>query len=138
MKKILIPLLVLVLICIGLAAAAEENEAIRLEVNTRKLQVYDRGTAMAAELTGGTAQEEDLPVLVIPVKKTCQMQVTVTPKTLKNKKVTLGEHPADDCQRAGSGSEGAIPCGGDPAGETYLRDRIPEERRGGRNNNPDA
>ena len=71
MKKILIPLLVLVLICIGLAAAAEENEAIRLEVNTRKLQVFDRGTAMAAELTG------------------CQMQVTVTPKTLKNKKVTL-------------------------------------------------
>ena len=89
MKKILIPLLVLALICIGLAAAAEENEAIRLEVNTRKLQVYDRGTAMAAELTGGTAQEEELSVLVIPVKKTCQMQVTVTPKTLKNKKVTL-------------------------------------------------
>ena len=89
MKKILIPLLVLALICIGLAAAAEENEAIRLEVNTRKLQVYDRGTAMTAELTGGTAQEEELSVLVIPVKKTCQMQVTVTPKTLKNKKVTL-------------------------------------------------
>ena len=39
MKKILIPLLVLALICIGLVAAAEENEAIRLEVNTRKLQV---------------------------------------------------------------------------------------------------
>ena len=57
MKKILIPLLVLALICIGLVAAAEENEAIRLEVNTRRLQVYDRGTAMAAELTGGTAQE---------------------------------------------------------------------------------
>ena len=57
MKKILIPLLVLALICIGLAAAAEGNETIRVEVNTRKLQVYDGGTSMAAELTGGTAQE---------------------------------------------------------------------------------
>ena len=40
MKKILLPLLVLALLCMSMAALSEGDEAITLEVNTAKLPVY--------------------------------------------------------------------------------------------------
>ena len=90
MRKILIPLLVLVLFCIGVTALAEGDEAIRLEVNTARLPVYAADDPYPAELGLAVQYEEKaLPVLVLPLKKTLQPQVTVMPKTVKNKKVTL-------------------------------------------------
>ena len=41
MKKILIPLLVLVVLCVSLAALAEGNEAVTVELNTTRLPVYE-------------------------------------------------------------------------------------------------
>ena len=89
MKKILIPLLVLALICVGLTAAAEGNDAITLEVKTQKLPVYESGDPSLNGLLSEAAQGDALPVLVIPTKKAYQLQVTILPKTVKNKKVTL-------------------------------------------------
>ena len=90
MKKILIPLLVLALFCMGVTALAEGNEAITLEMNTARLPVYDADDPYPEKL-GLAAQEGEnaLPVLVLPLNKSLQPQVTVMPKTVKNKKVTL-------------------------------------------------
>jgi len=90
MRKILIPLLVLALFCVGICALAEGNEAISLEVRTGKLPVYasDDPAAAGLGLSAGAAGE-NLPVLVLAVKKNVQLQTVVTPKTEKNKKVTL-------------------------------------------------
>lgn len=85
MKKILIPLLVLAMLCVSLAALAEE-ETVSLGLNTAKLPVY---AADDPYLSGLTAGGDGLPVIVLSVKKSLQLQVTVTPKTVKNKKVTL-------------------------------------------------
>ena len=92
MKKILIPLLVLLLICTGLSAGAEGNEELRLEVNTAKLPVYESSDPFLNGLV--SENTEELPVLVIPVKKTFRIPVSVMPKSVKNKKVTLtAENP---------------------------------------------
>ena len=86
MKKILVPLLALMLLCVCFGAPAEGQEAITLELNTTKLQVY---TADDPYLNGLTDPAGTLPVLVLPVKKSWQLQVTVLPKTLKNKKFMM-------------------------------------------------
>lgn len=89
MRKILIPLLVLMLLCVSVAALADGND-IKLELNTVKLPVYEADDPYLAELGMTEQPEEDvLPVMVLPVRKTLKLQVTVTPKTVKNKKFTL-------------------------------------------------
>ncbi len=89
MRKILIPLLVLMLLCVSAAALADGND-IKLELNTTKLPVYEADDPYLAELGMAEQPEEDvLPVMVLPVRKTLKLQVTVTPKTVKNKKFTL-------------------------------------------------
>ena len=90
MKKILIPLLVLALLCVSLCALAEGTEAVGLEVKTEKLPMYASDDPVPAELgLSAQAAEENLPVLVLAVKKSLQLQTVITPKTEKNKKVTL-------------------------------------------------
>ena len=94
MKRILIALMVIAALCVGMAAAAEGNDAVTLEVNEAKLPVYAADDPYPAELGLLVAEgEAELPVLAVPMKKTVQLQVTVLPKTVKNKKVTL---TADD------------------------------------------
>ena len=84
MKKILISLLVLALLCVSTAAPAEET--IKLELNTAKLQVYN---ADSPYLNGLTENEDGLKVIVISARKSVQLQVDVQPRTVKNRKVTL-------------------------------------------------
>ena len=85
MKKILVPLLVLMLLCLSMTALAEGGDAITLELNTSKLPVYAAGDPYLEGLT----EQTDLPVLVMPVKKAYQLTVKVLPQTVKNKKITL-------------------------------------------------
>lgn len=91
MKKILLPLLVLALLCMSMAALSEGDEAITLEVNTAKLPVYAADDPYTAGFMGNPelTEENKLPVLLLPVKKSLQMQVTVKPGTVKNKKTVL-------------------------------------------------
>ena len=84
MKRFLIPLLVLALLCVGLSALAEED-AITLELNTSRLPLYDAGDPYLSGLT----EQTDLPVLVLPVKRSWQLSVKVQPQTVKNKQFTL-------------------------------------------------
>ena len=87
MKKGILLLLALALLCMGITALAEESEAVKLEVNTANLPVYEAGDPY---LTGFVAEgDSTLPVLLLPVKKSLQLRVNVSPKTVKNKNVTL-------------------------------------------------
>jgi len=104
MKKILIPLLVLVMLCVSLTALAE-GEAVTLELNTAKLAVYNPGDPALEGLTS----EESLPVIVVHTKKSVTLQVNVTPRTVRNKKVTLTVDNEEAVQVKGNGLSGKKP-----------------------------
>ena len=99
MKRILIPLLVLALLCVCAAAPAEGN-TVTLELNTAKLQAYAAGDPF---LDGLTAEGNTLPVIVMNVNRSIYPQVTVLPKTVRNKKVTLSVDNGDVIRVKGSG-----------------------------------
>ena len=105
MKRILLPLLVLALLCVSVAALAEGGDAITLELNAAKLPLYAAGDPALNGLT----EQTDLPVLVVPVKKACQLQVSVQPKTLKNRKVTLSVDNTDVVRVKANTITGAVP-----------------------------
>ena len=89
MKKILVPLLVLVLLCVSLAALAEGNEEITVELNTTRLPVYEANDPGVDLFRAEGAEENTLPVLLVPLKKNLELRVTVMPKDLKNRKSIL-------------------------------------------------
>ena len=96
MRKILIPLLILAMTFMCLGCFAESTENVSLELNTAKLTLYEANDPYLTVLRGGAEQTEDsLPVLVIPTKRNLQLQITVLPRTLKNKKVTLTAEDGD-------------------------------------------
>ena len=87
MKRILVLLLALALLCESAFVLAEEGGAVTLELNTARLPVYAADDPFLSDL--GAQSDSVLPVLLISVKKSCQLQVTVQPRTVKNKKFTL-------------------------------------------------
>ncbi len=89
MKRILVPLLVLVMLCVSLAALAEGDEAITVELNTAKLPVYEADDPIVELFRAEGAEENTLPVLLVPLKKNLELRVTVMPKDLKNRKSVL-------------------------------------------------
>lgn len=87
MKKMLSLLLALMMLFVSVTALAEGGGTVKLELNTAKLQVY---AANSPKLEGlKIAEDNTLPVIVLSARKSVQLQVNVTPKTVKNKKVTL-------------------------------------------------
>ena len=112
MKKILIPLLTLMLLCMSMGVLAEgQDETVTVELNTANLPVY---AADDPYLDGMTDPAGKLPVIVLPMKKTLQLKVTVGPKTLKNKKTALTVDDTEIVQVKGTGVTGK------KAGETVL------------------
>lgn len=112
MKKILIPLLALMLLFMSMGVLAEgQDEAVTVELNTANLPVY---AADDPYLDGMTDPAGGLPVIVLPVKKTLQLRVTVGPKTLKNRKSVLSVDDAEIVQVRENGVTGK------KAGETVL------------------
>ena len=109
MKKILLPLLVLVLLCVSMAALAEEKETITLELNAVKLPVYPADDPYPAGFRSEQAEENTLPVLLLPVKKSLQLQVTVQPRTVKNKKTVLSVDNEEFVQIRGNALNGLKP-----------------------------
>ena len=89
MKKILVPLLVLAMLMISMAALAEGNEAITVELNTARLPVYEANDPCVDLFRAEGAEENTLPVLLVPLKKNLELRVTVMPKDLKNRKSVL-------------------------------------------------
>ena len=111
MKKMLGLLLALAMLCVGFAALAEESEAVTLELNAAKLPVY---AADDPYLSGLTSADDGLPVIVLAVKKSLQLQVNVMPKTTRNKKVELAVDNDEVVRVKGNAVAGLTP------GETVL------------------
>lgn len=86
------------------------RKAETVEVNTSKLPVYDPGDPFVAGLISAT----EYPVLVVPVKKTLNFQVTVTPRDATNKNVVLTSADDSVIRIRGTGITGL------QAGETDL------------------
>ena len=112
MKRILVPLmLVLAVLCTGLSGGAE-GTGLTLEVNTAKLPLYDAADPILAGLV--STEAEGLPVLLIQAKKSQELHATVLPKTAKNRKVKLSA--GDDTVIRVNGNK----ITGLKAGETIL------------------
>lgn len=88
MKRILVPLLALALLCACAAAFAEGEEAVTLELNTRQLPVYAADDPALAGLLSEDGDSQ-LPVLVVPVKERYDLQVTILPEKVRNKRYEL-------------------------------------------------
>ncbi len=117
MKRIWVPLiLMLALVCACLPALADESGEITLEVNTEKLAVYEAADPLLAGLLaeGDAEGEQPLPVLVLPVKKSLNIQVTVKPRNLKNRKVDFSVDNEEVVRVKGTALQGLA------AGETVL------------------
>ena len=99
MKKILIPLLVLMMLCMSLPALAEGGEAITLELNTARLPYYAPDDP---SLAGLEAEGNTLPVILLSAKKTIALQIQVQPKTVRNKKVVLSVDNEDIVRARGN------------------------------------
>ncbi len=111
MKKMLSLLLALAVLCMSMAALAEEGEKVTLELNAAKLPVY---AADDPYLNGLTSAGDGLPVIVLAVKKSLSLQVNVLPKTTRNKKVDLAVDNEAVVRVKGNAVAGLAP------GETVL------------------
>ena len=114
-KRILVLLLALALLTAGMPALAGAEEGVTVEVNTSKLPVYAADDACLAGLLAAEAgEDETLPVLVLPVKKSYTINASVQPRDLRNRKVALSV--ADETVVAVRGTS----ITGKQAGETVL------------------
>ena len=111
MKKMLSLLLALAVLCMSIAALAEEGEKVTLELNAARLPVY---AADDPYLNGLTSAGDGLPVIVLAVKKSLSLQVNVLPKTTRNKKVDLAVDNEEVVRAKGNAVAGLAP------GETVL------------------
>ena len=81
MKKLLIPLLVLIALCLCAAALTEGEAAVTLELRKDKLPVYsadDPYTGLFTVQTGDADPALSSDIFIIPVKKSYTLPVTVT------------------------------------------------------------
>ena len=87
MKRILILLTALMLLCVGAAAAAGESADVTLEVRSERLPLHAADDPFLEGLV--STEGNTLPVLVLPMQKTLTIQTVVGPTTLKDRRVTL-------------------------------------------------
>lgn len=111
MKKILVLLLAMAMLLTSVAVLAEGSDAITMELKTAKLPLY---AADDPYLEGLTSAGDGLQVIVLSVKKGVQLQVTVQPKSVKNKQVTLSVDNEGVARVKGNSVTGVAP------GETVL------------------
>lgn len=111
MKRILVLLLAMAMLLTSVAVLAEGSDAITMELKTAKLPLY---AADDPYLEGLTAAGDGLQVIVLSVKKGVQLQVTVQPKSVKNKQVTLSVDNEGVARVKGNSVTGVAP------GETVL------------------
>ena len=117
MKRILVSLLVLAMLCGCMAALGEGSEAVTLEVaNTARLPLYAADDPYLDGLLADAeqAKADGYPVLVIPARRGIQLQVNVLPRSVRNKRVVLTAENAEIIRVQGNNVNGLKP------GETLL------------------
>ncbi len=105
-KKVLIPLLVLAILCVSLVAPAA-GETVRLSLNTGRLMIYKADSSFLSGLISG--EDDGLQVIVLSVRKSQKLQVSVQPSTVRNKKVTMSVDKKDVVQVRGNTLTGQKP-----------------------------
>ena len=114
MKRILLFLLALSLLCMGSCALAEQSISLEV-VNEARLPLHEAEDPYIQLLRGTeTAPTDGLPVLILPVKKNLQINTRILPQSVRNKKVTLEVDNADIVRVKGNSLTGLA------AGETVL------------------
>lgn len=114
MKRMLMLLLALVLLCMGCTALAEQTVTIEV-YNLARLPVYAADDPYVALLRGNEeAPTDGLFVLVLPVRKGVQINTRVLPQSVRNKRVTLQVENPDLVRVQGNNLTGLA------AGETVL------------------
>ena len=99
MRKLIVPVLVLLMIFICTAALADGNADVTLELKKDKLPVYAAEDPFVAWLLSkeATPEAEGIDeVIILPMKKSLKLNVSVKPKTVKNKKVTIAVSDGKD------------------------------------------
>lgn len=110
MRKILASLLALGLLLMGLAAAGAEGSTITLEItNAAKLPLYAADDPWISQLRHGAEPADSLQVLVVPVKKGIQLQTSIQPASVKNKRVTLTVDRPEYVRVQGNSLSGLVP-----------------------------
>ena len=114
MKRILLFLLALSLLCMGSCALAEQSISLEV-VNEARLPLHEAEDPYIQLLRGTeTAPTDGLPVLILPVKKNLQINTRILPQSVRNKKVTMEVDNADIVRVKGNSLTGLA------AGETVL------------------
>ena len=114
MKRILLFLLALSLLCMGSCALAEQSISLEV-VNEARLPLHEAEDPYIQLLRGAeTAPSDGLPVLILPVKKNLQINTRILPQSVRNKKVTMEVDNADIVRVKGNSLTGLA------AGETVL------------------
>ena len=114
MKRILLFLLALSLLCMGSCALAEQSISLEV-VNEARLPLHEAEDPYIQLLRGAeTAPTDGLPVLILPVKKNLQINTRILPQSVRNKKVTMEVDNADIVRVKGNSLTGLA------AGETVL------------------
>ena len=114
MKRILLILLALGVLCMGTCALAEQTISLEV-VNLAKLPVYSADDPYIQLLRGTEAAPDDgLSFLILPVKKNLQINTRILPQSVRNRKVTLEVDNADIVRVKGNSLTGLA------AGETVL------------------
>ena len=114
MKRILLILLALGVLCMGTCALAEQTISLEV-VNLAKLPVYSADDPYIQLLRGMEAAPDDgLSFLILPVKKNLQINTRILPQSVRNRKVTLEVDNADIVRVKGNSLTGLA------AGETVL------------------
>ena len=117
MKKLFIPLLALIVLCLCATALAEGEATVALELRKEKLPVYAEDDPYAGLFSLQNGDQDpalSTDIFIIPVKKSYGMAVTVTPKNLKNKKVDFTVADEEIAKIKGNSITGLKP------GETVL------------------
>ena len=102
MKKLWVLLIALLVVCLCSSVFAEESTTVNLELKKDKLDVYAVEDPYIAGYLKEVIQEDGLlteaenpelagieEVIVLPLKGSRKISISVTPKSVKNKKVTL-------------------------------------------------
>ncbi len=95
-RRMMLPLLLAMLLCVCAAAPAEGNSTVTMELNTAAIPVYQADDPLLAGLLAEAAPEDSgLPVMMLPVRNSYELRMKVNSGELRNNRYTLSSGNPD-------------------------------------------
>lgn len=84
-------LLILTLLCFTLPVLAESSQEIVIQLREDRLPVFEAGASQLEGLLKKRSKEDEaaLPVIVLPVKRSYELSISVSPRSLRDRRVDL-------------------------------------------------